>query len=588
MDSQSGKMSALMLAATPQGMRLAKSVAWADEWAMMIGMQVDGHPFTYEGRPFLREIIRDNFPQRAIQKSAQMGATVISLTTALHWWAMRHWNVMYLLPLKAGTIAFSQGRIEPMLNSTPWLKSRLRAVDNINHKRTDRANFYVRGTNVTTELQEVPIDAMIWDERDKMKEKNMSMADTRMDASKWKWKVQLSTPTLPNVGINRAFQESDQRHWYMKCPKCGTAQTLNWEDHVKIGKNHKDTIIECEHCHKEWPHDKIIEASEESGHWVKHEEGQSDEIHGYQINQLFSPTRPIEELARIYFKGLDDPETMRELYNSALGLPYIVEGDRLTEDVLDDCAKMGSGNLIGIGKDLPLDERLYIGIDVGKVLHVTIDRMKPDGIHVEAIARETMSWAELHLLLDRIPDFMCVIDRFPEIQKTQELALRFWGRVFLCTYNTQARDPDWTYPTDRSDVGQVKVDRTIALDYTNNRFFRRHMILARNMRDIGERQQNRGYQGWYRQMMSQVRLQEQNKAGNMIATYEKADGPDHWHHSQSYCTLATLFATPGVAPLAEQTGQVLTGEEIGLYEEDEFADLLVGEDIDDDYGFMVD
>lgn len=586
MSDQSGKMAALMSAATPQGMRMAKAVAWADEWAMMIGMQVDGHPFTYEGRPFLRDIIRDNFPQRAIQKSAQMGATVISLTTAFHWWAMRNWNVMYLLPLKAGTIAFSQGRIEPMLNSTMWLKSRLRAVDNINHKRTDRANFYVRGTNVATELQEVPIDAMIWDERDKMKEKNMPMASTRMDASMWKWKIQLSTPTIPNFGINREFQQSDQRHWYMKCPRCGHAQTLNWEDHVKIGHSHRDTIMECAHCHQHWPHDKIIEASQETGHWVIHEEQYSDEIHGYQINQLFSPTRPIEELARIYFKGLEDPEAMRELYNSALGLPFVVDGDRLTEDVLDDCAKMGSGNLLGIGKNLPVGERLYVGIDVGKVLHVTIDRMNSAGYR-EAVARETMSWAELHMLLDRIPDFMCVIDRFPEVQKAQELALRFWGRVFLCTYNSSAKDPDWAYPVDRTDVGTVKVDRTIAIDYTNNLFFRRQIILARNMRDVGERQQNRNYQGWYRQMMSQVRIEQPNRAGNMIATYEQVDGADHWHHSQVYCTLASQFATPGVAPISEQAGQTLTGDDLGLDDDDDFAGLMLdGES--DDYGFMVD
>lgn len=579
MTAELGKFAALMGAVSPQGIRMAKMKVFPDDWAMGIGMSVDGHDFTYEGRPFLKDIIRDHHPERAIRKSAQMGATVISLTTSLFWWQQWNLNVMYLLPVKNGTIPFSQGRVQPMCDSTVYIKSRLRAVDNINHKRTDRANFYVRGTNVPTELQEVPIDCMIWDEFDKMHHKNMKLAKTRMDASTWKWVVMLSTPTIPGFGIDRQFQNSDKRFWFMKCPRCNFEQTLTWDDNVEVGDTYKTTVVVCQHCRKVWPHKSIIEQSESTGHWVI-TDPELDDIHGYQINQLFSPTRDITELARIYFDGLDDPESMRELYNSALGLPYTVEGDRLTEEILDGCAdgeKMPgtAGNYAG--------ERLYIGIDVGKVLHVTAEkRDMRTGKMIKCVA-EIMRWHELIDWLESLSDFIVVIDRFPETAKATELALRFWGRVFLCTYRQHPELAEWIYPATKNDIGMVKADRTIAIDTVNNQYLRRQKVLPRNMREVGEPQRNRGFQGWYRQMMSSVRVQQPDTKGNMIAKWEQLDGPDHWHHADVYCLLAGLFATPAVPPVAEQEGEVMTGSDVGVDELD-FDDFLIeGDDFDEFY-----
>lgn len=557
------KMDSLMGAVSPAGIRLAKTYVWPDNWVEHIGLKIDGHDFSYEGREYLRDIIRDHHPHRAIRKSAQMGATVISLVSSLFWWSQWDWNVMYLLPVKVGTIAFSQGRIQPMIDSTAWLKSRLQAVDNANHKRTSKANFYVRGTNILTELQEVPVDAMVFDEYDKMRMKNLPMAHTRMDASKWKWKLQLSTPTTPNFGIDREFGDSDKRYWYIKCPFCSTAQTLEWDTHVKVGNNDKDTVLECEHCHKAWPHDKIIEASDETGHWVVTDEQHSD-VHGYQINQLFSPTRTVNELAKIYFRGLDDPDAMRELYNSALGLPYVVEGDRLTEDVLDECCD-GEPHMKGYGPATSYaGERLYIGVDVGKVLHVTAStRHEGTGKLIKRIC-SIMSWAELHSMLDNLDDFICVIDRFPETTKVQELALRFWGRVFACTYRQNSELAEWIYPTDRVHYGEVKADRTLALDFVNNTYYRRQRVLPRDMRTVGENEPSRNYNGWYRQMMSSVRVSQPDKKGNMVARYESVDGKDHWHHAEVYETLASLFATPALPPASEIERETITADELGI------------------------
>jgi hypothetical protein len=564
-----GKASDLLSASTAGGRSWAKAQAFPDVWAQLINLQVDGHPFTFEGRPYLHGIIRDHAPNRVIKKSAQGGATVINLTTALFWWSMWKWNVMYLLPVKAGTIPFSQGRVEPMINTSEWLKQQIVSVDNINHKFNGKTNFYVRGTNIETELREVPVDGMVFDEYDKMRMKNMGLAESRMHASQHAWKLFLSTPTIPNFGIDKNWKSSDKRFWFMDCPHCGTEFTPEWEEHVKIGDDHlgRDSIIECSHCHKEITHAQMINASMESGRWQVTDEQFSDEAHGYYFNQLFSPTRTVRHLVKDWYDGQDDPEKLRELFNSSLGMAYVMEGARLTEDILDE-ARTGEQGLIGIGPEANeffQTNRINIGMDVGKVMHVTGEVVDPLTGHRRKIFMETMSWEGVYRLLQRIPDFMMVMDGQPETAKGTELARAFWGRVFLARYVDTGELAQWKYPAERGDIGWVKVDRTIAIDTTNSQYMQKRVVLPRNARDLGERKGSLNYNGFYAGMMSLVRTEAPNNQGKMVAKYEKVEGPDHWHHSDVYAMLAGLFVTPGqIAPVSEQEATVVTPEDAGF------------------------
>jgi hypothetical protein len=560
-----GKGEALVSASTAGGRQWALAQAYPDVWANLIGLQVDGHPFTFEGRSYLQGIIRDHSPTRVIKKSAQGGATVINLTTALFWWAMWKWNVMYLLPVKAGTIPFSQGRVEPMINTAEWLKNQIVAVDNINHKFNGKTNFYVRGTNIETELREVPVDGMVFDEYDKMRMRNMGLAESRMHASEYAWKLFLSTPTIPNFGVDKVWRSSDKRFWYMDCPHCGNAFTPTWDDHVKIGDDHlgRDSIIECDHCHTEITHEQMINTSMESGRWEITDEQFSDEAHGYYFNQLFSPTRTVRHLVKDFYDGQEDPEKLRELFNSSLGMAYVMEGAKLTETILDEC-RTGDAALPGIYGEHLTKYRYNIGVDVGKVLHVQGERQDMVTGHRIKMFMETMSWEELWLLLQRIPDFMLCIDGQPETTKATELARAFWGRVFLVRYQDNPEMARWEYPAERADIGRVKVDRTMAIDTTNNHYMRRTVVLPKSARDLGERKTTVPYNGFYAGMMSLVRTEAPNNQGKMVARYEKTEGPDHWHHADVYAMLSSLFIDPGTAPASEQNQKVVTPEDAGF------------------------
>ena len=156
------------------GFDTLKGLIRPDEWAVGMDLKVDGRPFSLLGREYIRQVIRDYSPEIVIPKAAQMAFTVTFLTKSLHSVTERRLNGLYLLPLKTGAVPFVQARIDPIIESNPALATKFGSVDNRLHKQSvDGVNLYIRGTNILRELQEVPVDFQIWDERDHMVEDNL-------------------------------------------------------------------------------------------------------------------------------------------------------------------------------------------------------------------------------------------------------------------------------------------------------------------------------------------------------------------------------------------------------------------------------
>lgn len=156
-----------------RGFANVRSLARPDEWALNMGLMVDGRHFTLERGEYVQQVIRDYSPEIVVPKAAQMRFTVMCITKALHNAVERGWNGLYLLPLKTGSKTFVQSRIDPIIESNPELAAEFSSVDNVLHKQTVRnTNIYIRGTNIERELQEVPVDFQVWDERDRMVEDN--------------------------------------------------------------------------------------------------------------------------------------------------------------------------------------------------------------------------------------------------------------------------------------------------------------------------------------------------------------------------------------------------------------------------------
>jgi hypothetical protein len=513
-----------------------RQLARPDEWALNLGLKVDGRPFTLEGREYIRQVIRDTSDEIVIPKAAQTAFTISCLVRTLHWVVLRKWHHLYLLPLKTGAIPFVQARIDPIIDSNMELRGRFHSVDNRLHKQTEEAiNLYIRGTNIERELQEIPVDVEVWDERDRMVEDNLEEARHRMDGSHVKKLMVISTPTVPGHGVDAddGWWNSDQHRWEVPCPKCGRFQILTFEENLKLGDSAAECVVECQFCKKQIQ-DQERWALNKVGRWVP--QNLNGHTRGYHISQFNSSTQTVEKIMDSYYKGQTNARKMRSFYNQSLGQPYVALGDQVTPEILDKCRVPGY-SLGGIPNG-----PVYVGADIGNFIHVkasTLNRYGHRQLWAMHIFKE---WDELDNFLSRLTSFSCVIDAHPEKRAARDLSIKYQGKVWLGFEldRPQTQEIAVWHPLKYGEAGKVVIDRTMAFDTVIKDYIDGRVMLPPNARELGEHIERRDYNGFYFHMIQQVRVEEEDTQGRIVARWKKNKNPDHWHHADMFEFIATL------------------------------------------------
>lgn len=555
------------------GRKAVLSQAYSDIWAEVMHLRVDGRVWDLNQRAYLRDVYRDNAQRIVCRKSAQMGFTVAFLVKTLHRVLIWKWNGLYLLPTKVGVVPFVQGRFNPIIDENTLIKERFANLDSVTHKRTNQNNLYFRGSTVATDLREIPVDFEIWDERDKMASSNLHLALTRMDGSPHKHLATLSTPTAENWGVDAEYKDSDKREWTIRCMFCNHAQFLDWHLNVHIGDTETidgckaTTYVRCQKCKKPWSHAQIMEMAEE-GFWDPQEPGR--EIHGYYINQLVSPTRSISELAEIWYKGeiRGDVDASRELWNSALGLPWAAPGDRLTPEVIDAACDQGyrMPTINGVTMGTPIS----IGVDVGKHMHVFVLAGHGD-LPRRVVDVRIEDWNSLRSLFrslnDRKITWTAVMDAAPEKAMAEAMAREFVNNLWLAYYhdprnmsNLAAWSP--ADPYGGKAHNSVRIDRTMAIDTAHNMISKGRMTFPANARHLVN--PGKDYGDMYAQLIAQTAVTIPDSVGNPRRVYVHPDGKaDHFDHALTYATVAsTLQPSLNLAPPAMAFDENPAGAEI--------------------------
>lgn len=472
-----------------------------------------------------------------------MAFTVTALTRAVHNVVERKWNGLYLLPVKTGSKTFVQGRIDPILDSNPELLKKFAGVDNVLHKQTaEKINLYVRGTNIARELQEVPVDFQIWDERDRMVDENLPDARHRMDGSEIRQLMVLSTPTVDGYGVygDDGWEISDQHRWEVQCPKCSRYQVLNYEEpaldysNLKIGDDKFDCAVECAFCKKAIS-DLDRRQMNETGRWTAFK--LDGRIRGYHISQFNSPTQPLFEIMADYFAGQRDIRRLRAFWNQNMGRAFTAAGDKITPELLDKCRKPGY-TMGGIPSSA-----LSIGIDIGTLIHVTVyheDRKKRKMLWGLKLFR---NWNDLDQYLSTLPTWKGVIDAHPEKSKAYDLALKYHGKLWIgfSDDRPQAHEMANFGVLKHDEAGHVTIDKTMAMDNYVQAMLDGRFILPTDARELGENMPGKQYNGFYHQQLQAVRVEEEDSRGKIVGRWKKNRNLDHWHHSGMFATVATMI-----------------------------------------------
>jgi hypothetical protein len=352
----------------------------------------------------------------------------------------------------------------------------------------------------------------VFDERDEMDDDMVTLAEERVSSSKIQQKLYLGTPTIPDYGVDKLYQKSDQRVWMLSCRKCGRETCLELEFPDCLRRNTDGTVIRiCIHCGAEvYPVD---------GHWVPLYPDRSKDLVGWWISQLNSTYINPKTILELY----EDPPhgDLSEVMNSKLGMAYIPAENRLTrQDVYNRCGQ----DAMTMNHEGPC----FMGVDVGKELNVVIGINKTRTQKKILKVCRVSSFNDLHDLARDYGVKCAVIDLKPEIRKVREFQRQENFQVWACDYvETRTGMTSW----DEKDK-IIKCNRTEICDASHN------LVTSEGSLELPRR--NTELDVYARQMCNMAKvLVEDERTGTNIYRYKKLDSMDHYRHATNYALLAS-------------------------------------------------
>lgn len=527
-------------------------------WSILHRTQLrPGTPFNLKQHPYLIALYQESAAQVVVYKASQLGVSEYCVSYAAHACDQRQATVLYVFPTDAHVSDFSSARFGPAIEASSYLSGIVvegaqaggkRGADRITLKRIRDRFLYFRGARVTPEgkapqLKSIDADIIILDELDEMDPRAPAIARKRLGHSSIAEERLVSTPTYPGRGIHAEWLESDQRLWHVRCEGCGERQPLTINSVVtefdQLGRPRQwhggpdDAWCACHKCGR-W----LNRLSE--GEWVATYPSRSKV--GYHLTRLFSHQADLLQI--IQALQTTDETKRRETYNQDLGEPYTPKGSQLSDEVLDRCRR-------DYAHGPAVDQRLVMGVDVGKVLHGTI-RTMPDsrGESRQCWAGELDSWDELGRMMKRFNVSCAVIDALPETTKAREFQAQWRpGVVWLAYYPNQKigskRVDPYVWDVEN---GVVNIDRTRTIDDLLSRFYDELSTLPANARDIRD---------YYEHLKSLVRILENGPGGQLIARYVES-GADHLAHAENYCHMAMA------APRSAATGRSVRSRSVSV------------------------
>lgn len=351
---------------------------YASLWAMKY-KTIKGKPTTYvsnkdprKHRPWQRAILDDTHPNKAVEKSRQLGLSECGLTEVLHF-LIYHDEVKcaYIFPRLQQMQDFAKSRINPVL-AAPYFQQFLdTSVSSIAIKKIGNSFLFLRSGWEGAMGEGIDIDMLCSDETDRQSPEALHSYAEGLDSSKYHLLRRWSTPTIPGRGVNSLISQSDDRRYFHTCPHCGERQCLNLDENVIQVKSYDlngeipdgTFIIGCKKCKKPLDRWRL-------GEWVAKRPSVKD-IRGYHISQLdavwISGDDIMRKRANFASKQL--------FYNYVIGEPYASEGMVVTDQDIKAAIRLSSRitsrnpNYVGIAA----------GIDWGDISYMAVLGIKASG-----------------------------------------------------------------------------------------------------------------------------------------------------------------------------------------------------------------
>ena len=526
-----------------QSRALTNCLRWAAKRRVMTG-DFAGN-YSAKHHPWVKGMHLSRAPFNYAMKGAQLGVTEVLINLAFYTLDQLHRDVLYVLPTSKNASDFSKSRFNPALKNSPHLKSIFTDTNSIELKQAGSNTLYIRGSRGDSNLKSIPVSVLLLDEVDEMSQRAIALALERLSGSLSKTVWGISTPTVPNFGVHKLYKTSTQEHFIFQCPCCKRWTELLWPDCIEIIGEHvhdprcAESFLKCKECSGRLEH-------QDKPHWLgsakwQPTSGGNPDIRGFSISQLYSFTVTPGELVVAHFKGFGDEAANVEFHNSKLGLPFIGDGAKVSDDDIEACIR---GHSKDDSRPAVGGQRLItMGVDQGKWNYVEVsewffDKYSND-LNAAALCRvlcdfkfHEEDWRLLDGLMSEWQILACVIDADPQIMECRRFARRFPGYVWLCRFRRGVTAKEISEMDDGDGAPLIHVDRTAWFSAALGRFREPRRIEL--PRDISHE---------YREhIKAPVRTYKKNPDdGNPQATYIST-AADHFALSRVYSEIALPFA----------------------------------------------
>lgn len=504
-------------------------------------------PFSFKRFPWQREMIDSKARQNCACKGAQLGVSHCVLCLGMCTNDLFKRDVLYVLPsMNPHGSDFSSARFDTLVAASPHL-SEIYDRSNVGHKRTATSNFYIRGAQSRTGGKSVPASLLVLDEIDEIPKEFLPLVRERMSGQDVKVEWDISTPTIPDHGISKLWDESSQEFFMFPCPRCSRSIYLDIEsldsprclevvgDDPDSERTLNESFLKCPECQgKILQEEKIVTFEQASFQPMV----SGKEKRGFYINQLYSTTITPGEVAASLLRARMSEFEAQEFWNSKMGKAHASDGSRLSDEQINSC-KVQHQN----GATKQVHDVVTMGVDVGSWQNYEICEWKlgeavGNDVNTMCIPRVLKTGRvrrieDLDSLMQEFRPNMTCIDAMPERQKAWEFAQKWRGFVRLVFFSQGISGKKLTESKWESGEDVIHVDRTSWMDLALGRFKTPGRILI---------PQDVPYE-YGEHLKVPSRIWVRGKDGNPHATYKCPDGKaDHYAFSRVYSEIALALA----------------------------------------------
>lgn len=325
-----------------------KISSWADSYRKL-SPESSAEPGQFRtSRAEYQRGIMDAFSDTGIERivcmtSAQVGKTEIILNAIGYYIDQDPSPILVVQPTLQMGMSFSKDRLATMLRDSEKLRDIIKdskSKDSGNttmHKIYPGGSISIVGSNSTSGLSSRAIRVLLLDEVDRYELStkegspiSLAIARTKTFANR---KIYLcSTPTIKGLSmIESAFEESDQRYYFVPCPECNHKQKLVWKNVIWDKGKPETAKYACSEC------GSLIDESKKT--WmIKNGEWRSTKptsnIAGFHISELYSVFSTWVGMATTFLESKNNPEMLKSFVNLALGESWEDQSDSVEHEQL--------------------------------------------------------------------------------------------------------------------------------------------------------------------------------------------------------------------------------------------------------------